>query len=155
MWHCCGCGIGRHLKMQKGDVGWMPKYWLFPSVLMVSEDNYLRSVLSWCCQAIWQCHFSSPTWTASRRICFFAFCFCFLGQHRRHMEVPRLGVKSKRQLPAYSTATATWDPSHICNLCQSSWQCWIPTSLSEARDWIHILMGTSQICFHCTTMGTP
>ena len=32
------------------------------------------------------------------------------------MEVPRLGVKSDLQLPAYVTTTATQDPSHICDL---------------------------------------
>ena len=26
---------------------------------------------------------------------------CFLGLHPRHMEVPRLGIKSELQLPAY------------------------------------------------------
>ena len=31
------------------------------------------------------------------------------------MEVPRLGVKSELQLPAYTAATATWDLSHIHN----------------------------------------
>ena len=30
------------------------------------------------------------------------------------MEVPRLGVKSELQLPAYTTATATQDPSLGC-----------------------------------------
>ena len=30
--------------------------------------------------------------------------FCFLGPHPRYMEVPRLGVKSELQLPAYTTA---------------------------------------------------
>ena len=36
--------------------------------------------------------------------------FIFLGPHRWHMEAPRLGVKSKLLLPAYTTATQ--DPSH-------------------------------------------
>ena len=31
---------------------------------------------------------------------FFAFCFLFLGPYPRHMEVPRLGVKSELRLPA-------------------------------------------------------
>ena len=31
------------------------------------------------------------------------------------MEVPRLGVQSELQLPVYATATATLDPSHICD----------------------------------------
>ena len=34
----------------------------------------------------------------------------FYGLHRQHMEVPRLGVESELQLPAYATATATPDP---------------------------------------------
>ena len=66
--------------------------------------------------------------------------FCILGPHLWHMEVPRLGVKLELQLPAYTTATATWDLSHICNLDHSSWQCWILNPLSEARDQTCILM---------------
>ena len=50
------------------------------------------------------------------------------------MEVPRLGVESELQLPAYATATAM---------------------LSEARDRISILMDTSWIRFCCAIMGTP
>ena len=51
-----------------------------------------------------------------------------------HMEVLRLGVESELQLPAYATAIATPDPSHICNLHHSSRQCQILNPLSEARD---------------------
>ena len=36
----------------------------------------------------------------------YLFIFVFLGPHPRHMEVPRLGVKSEPQLRAYTTATA-------------------------------------------------
>ena len=38
------------------------------------------------------------------------------------MEVPRLGVRWELELPAYitATATATWDPSHLCDLHHSS-----------------------------------
>ena len=57
----------------------------------------------------------------------------FLGLHLWHMEVPRLGVKSELQLPAYTTATATWDLSHICDLHHRSRQCQILNTLSEAR----------------------
>ena len=32
------------------------------------------------------------------------------------MEVPRLGVESKLQLPAYTVGIAVQDPSHACNL---------------------------------------
>ena len=61
------------------------------------------------------------------------------------MEVPRLGVELELQLPAYTTATATQDPSCICDLYHSSWQRQILNSLSEARDRTHILMDTSQV----------
>ena len=44
------------------------------------------------------------------------FFFFFLGPHLQHMEVPGLVVESELQLLAYTTATATGDLSHICNL---------------------------------------
>ena len=47
-----------------------------------------------------------------------------------------------------------WDPSHICDLHHSSWQCRILKPLSEARDGTHIFRDTSQIHFHRATMGT-
>ena len=50
------------------------------------------------------------------------------------MEVPRLGVESELQLPAYTTDTAMQDPSHIFDLHHSSQQHWIPDPLREARD---------------------
>ena len=56
---------------------------------------------------------------------------------------------------AYATVTETWDPSCICDLHHSSRKRWIPDPLSETRDLTHILMDTSQIRFHCTTMGAP
>ena len=52
------------------------------------------------------------------------------------MEVPRLGVESKLQLPAYTTATATPNPSCICHLCCSSRQRRFLNPLSEAKDGI-------------------
>ena len=62
------------------------------------------------------------------------FSFFFLRLHLRHMEVPRLGVELELLLPAYTTATATWDLSHICNLHHSSQQHRILNPLSRARD---------------------
>ena len=58
------------------------------------------------------------------------------------MEVPRLGVKSELQLPAYTTATATQDPNPVCDLHHSSQHCWIPNPLSEARDRTLLLRDT-------------
>ena len=37
----------------------------------------------------------------------YVFIFCFLGPRLRHMEIPKLGVESELQLPAYTTTTAT------------------------------------------------
>ena len=71
------------------------------------------------------------------------------------MEVPRLGVKLELQLPAYTTARAMWDVSHVCNLHHSSWQRRILNPLSKARDRTQILMDASQVCYHQATMGTP
>ena len=82
------------------------------------------------------------------------FFWLFLGLHPRHMEIPRLGGKLELQLPAYGTATATQDPSHICNLHHSSRQCRILNPLSEARDWTR-LMDTSQVRYCWAMMGTP
>ena len=58
------------------------------------------------------------------------------------------------QLPAYTTATAMWDLSHICDLHHSSRQCQAPDPLSKARDQTPILKDTCWLRFHCATMGT-
>ena len=61
------------------------------------------------------------------------------------MEVPRRGVESELQLPVYTTATAKWDLSLICNLDHSSRQHWILNPLIEARERTCFLMDTSQV----------
>ena len=71
--------------------------------------------------------------------------FAFLGPHLWHVEIPRLGVESELKLPAYTTATATPDPSCLCDLHHSSQQRWILNPLSEARVGTCVLMGASQI----------
>ena len=47
--------------------------------------------------------------------------FVFLGPYPQHMDVPRLEVESKLQLPAYTTATAMPDLGCVCDLHRSSW----------------------------------
>ena len=64
----------------------------------------------------------------------------------QHMEVPRLRVESEPQLLVYATATP--DPSHICDLHSSSHQCWILNPLTETRDQTCILMNASWACYH-------
>ena len=44
--------------------------------------------------------------------------------------------------------------SRVCDLHHSSWQCQILNPLSGARYQTGNLVVPSQICFHCTTMGT-
>ena len=62
------------------------------------------------------------------------FFFFFSGPHPQNIEIPRLGVELELQLLAYTAATATPDPSHICNLHHSSLHRWILNPLSGARD---------------------
>ena len=87
---------------------------------------------------------------------FFCFCFLFfilffyflsfLGPHLWYMEVPGLRIKLELQMQAYTTATATQDPSCACDLHQSSRQHQILNPLSKARDRTHILMDASRVC---------
>ena len=79
----------------------------------------------------------------------------FLGPHPWHMEVPRLGVELELLLPAYTTATAMPNLSHICELHHSSRQWQILNPLSKARNWTCDLLNAGQICFHWATMWTP
>ena len=58
----------------------------------------------------------------------------------QHKEVPRLGVQSELQLPAYATATATRDLSCICDLHHRSWQGCILNPLKDASGRTCILM---------------
>ena len=82
------------------------------------------------------------------KITFSCLFVAFLELHLQHMEVPRLGVKSELQVPAYTTATAMWDPSHVFNLHQSPQQCRTLNPLSEARDQTLILTETRQVHYH-------
>ena len=56
-------------------------------------------------------------------------CLDFLMAAPWHIEVPRLRVESELQSLAY-----TQDPSHICDLTCSLWQCLTLNPLWEARD---------------------
>ena len=81
--------------------------------------------------------------------------FCFKGSHLWHREVTRLGVELVLLLLAYTTARATPDLRHGCNLHHSSQQHWILNPLSEAGEQTCIPMDTSLISFRCAAIGTP
>ena len=76
-------------------------------------------------------------------------CVCvFLGLYPQHMEVLSLGVESELQLPAYATATATQDPSHICDLYHSS-RCeslthWARPGIEPESSWILVGFVTTE-----------
>ena len=61
------------------------------------------------------------------------------------MEVPRLWVESELQLLTSTTATATPDRSHVCDLHHSSRQRQILNPLSKARDQTCILIDTGLV----------
>ena len=69
------------------------------------------------------------------------FIYFLFGVHQWHVEVPRLGVESELQPPAYATATA--DPSQVCDFYHSLQQHQILNPLSEASARTCILMDTS------------
>ena len=100
-------------------------------------------------------HTPCNTLSNSTLFSFFSLSFVFLGRHPQHTEVSRPGVQLEPQLLVYATDTATWDPSHVCDLHHSSRQRQVLNPLSKARDRTHNLMVPSQICFPCATTGTP
>ena len=61
------------------------------------------------------------------------------------MEDPKLWVESEPQLPAYTTATARPDLSHVCDLLVSLRECRILNPLSEARDQTFVRADTSRV----------
>ena len=70
----------------------------------------------------------------------FLFCSCFLGPYLRHMEVPRLGIESELQLPAYITAMATqiWTASSTYTTAQGNTRSlthWARPGLEPTTSW--------------------
>ena len=86
-------------------------------------------------------HYFASVLSSNVKVLFFFFFFFFV-LHPQHIEVPRLGVEPDLQLPAY--ATASQDPSPVCDLHHSSRQGQILNPLSLARDRTHNLMVPSE-----------
>ena len=84
------------------------------------------------------------------------FFFCLLCVLRA-TPVAYGGSQARSQIgdvaASLATATATPDPSHVCDLHHSSRQ---PNLLSKAKDrTLNLIMVPSWIRFRCTMMGTP
>ena len=73
-------------------------------------------------------------WSSSCFVSKATLLFGLLGLHVQHTEVPRLGVELELERPAYTAATATPNPSHVCNLHHSLWHCQLLNPLNKARD---------------------
>ena len=166
---CYGCGVGRQLQLrftpsrgtsigctcspgEKKEKIFLDVYVLTFSLLI--EHKTVR----WTCFLVSEEKTSSPViyhciTNYPQAFFFFFFFFCllllllllFLGPLPRHMEVPRLGVELELQPPAYARATATRDPSRVCNLHHSSRQRRIVNPLSKGRDRTLNLMVPSRI----------
>ena len=77
-------------------------------------------------------------------VCLFIFCFrATSAEYGSSQASDQIGAVAAGL--ATATATATQDPSHFCDLHQSSEEHWILNPLSKARDWIHILMDTNWV----------
>ena len=77
----------------------------------------------------------------------FIYLFCLFRAKPTAYGGSQARVKLELQLPAYATATATPDLSHVCDLHHRSWQCRIFNLLSEARDRTCVLTDAGQIHF--------
>ena len=75
----------------------------------------------------------------------FLFFFGFQGHTHGIWKFPGQGWNWSYKLLAYTTATATQDPSRISNLHHSSWQYRILNPPSKARDRTCVLMYASQV----------
>ena len=128
---------GLKLRMSK-LAGTLEVFWSHPLILQLRKLRLRRSwdwlispgtpVLKFCLPLTvqWQptlCAVTmNGTWIISGEE--WAYFF-FSGLHLQHMEVPRLGAELEPQLQACTTTTAMWDPSCLCDLYHSSWQCQI------------------------------
>ena len=148
LWHVDIPGLGVELEL------WLPAYTTAMAILDLSHicslchslqqrqilnllsETRIEPASSWTlCQALNLVSYSGHSYIGVRKWYFFVVVFAILGPTLQHMEVPRLGVESELQMPAYATATAmTRDPSLACDLHHSSRQRWILNPLSKARD---------------------
>ena len=81
-------------------------------------------------------------------VCFFGFGFFFLLFRATPAAYGDSEARGRIGAVAAGYATTTPpDPSHLCDLHHSSWQCRALNPLSEARDQTCVLMDASPVCF--------
>ena len=84
----------------------------------------------------------------------FTYLFCFLGSYPQ-----RMGSQARGWIRAAAASLghshSNTDLSCVCNPHHSSWQHQILNRLSKARYQTHVLLDTSQVCYHWVTTGTP
>ena len=110
---------GRKLNGLQVMIFFFSLFWIRNKSIMKSLENVhcllpsnLRTSFKWLIEEVEEGLFSFETEAE-------IFFFFFYGPHPRHMEVPRLGVESELQMPAYTVGTAKQDPSHVCDLHHS------------------------------------
>ena len=141
----------------------------FKSILIycITPGNYIQSPgikqggrLIWEKECIFICNIYVYDWVTllyssyRHNTTFFYFFFFFRAAGEAYGS-SQARVKLELELLAYTTATATPDLSHIFDLYHSSRQRCIFNPLGRARDWTHILMDTSRVCFCWATVRTP
>ena len=74
------------------------------------------------------------------------FVFIFFAFLRLHPGIRKfLGLAVNLELQVLAYTTATWDPSHVCDLHHGSQQCQILNPLSKAMDQTRVLMDHSWV----------
>ena len=94
---------------------------------------------SWPLYSLYPPPFPFPAGNQYTIFCFVLF-FVFLGPHPLHMEVPRLGVQSELQLPAYTTAHSS----------ARSLTHWVRPRIEPTSSWILV-----RSVNHWAVVGTP
>jgi len=68
---------------------------------------------------------------------------CFLGLHPWHTAVPRLGVELELQLPAYTTATATFPTPQLTAFTEYLTH-WVRPGIEPASSWVLVRFVTAE-----------
>ena len=160
---CCGWGMWRHCLLHDSEyrmfcvnlvqgvtITLFHRNWDSERLSKQQSQNVNAEVYS---KALYVCVFLNfsclKNFSALYLVIFFVSkLFVFWGGRGHTWGVwkfPGYGLNWSYSCWAYTTATATQDRSHVCDLHHSSWQRQILNPLSEARDQTQVLMDTSWV----------